>query len=334
MEAQLIRSREELFQLESEWAELHASISGAAPFQHPGWLLPWWDVFGSGELVTIAMRDQGNLAGLAPMFLHAWNGRRQVTLLGTGVSDRLGFLVRHNDRDELLHHVLQFLNEQSSRWDVCDWQDLEHEFVVPPIGSIQHRFEPQYPCAQASLAPDAQQFIDGLPHGLRRNLRRYREKLDAIGKVEFETDSSEPSICLALHQLFELHAARWNGRGEEGMFNGAATRFHRCAASKLARLDKVRCFRLLLDEKPIAVLYGFIDAAKFWSYQTGFDPGVSRFSPGSLILEYTMTQLIGEGVRCFDFLRGDEEYKRLWGAQSSHSVRLLLWHSMEPPAVS
>ena len=47
-------------------------------------------------------------------------------------------------------------------------------------------------------------------------------------------------------------------------------------------------------------------------------------------MEYTMEQAILEGVREFDFLRGDEPYKSAWGAQPEISSRMILWHNGPP----
>src|SRR5688500_15217931 len=46
-----------------EWLELWRCTPAATPFQSPAWLLPWWNAFGCGELLTLAIRVQGRLAG-------------------------------------------------------------------------------------------------------------------------------------------------------------------------------------------------------------------------------------------------------------------------------
>src|SRR5262245_35823017 len=92
MRAEIIEEAQGLRALEAEWAGLYERCGDVSPFQHPGWLLPWWEWFGSGRPFCIAFRESGRLEALAPMFLHSWRGRRQVTFLGNGVSDRLGLL--------------------------------------------------------------------------------------------------------------------------------------------------------------------------------------------------------------------------------------------------
>jgi CelD/BcsL family acetyltransferase involved in cellulose biosynthesis len=59
------------------------------------------------------------------------------------------------------------------------------------------------------------------------------------------------------------------------------------------------------------------------------DPEMSRFSPGSLVLNYAIRDAIGEGASAWEFLRGVEDYKFLWGAERVPKSRLLLWHAKE-----
>ncbi len=53
----------------------------------PEWLLTWWWHFGSGRLRVMVFRQMGEVAGVLPCFLHPWNGRRQLTLVGSGITD-------------------------------------------------------------------------------------------------------------------------------------------------------------------------------------------------------------------------------------------------------
>jgi CelD/BcsL family acetyltransferase involved in cellulose biosynthesis len=52
--------------IEGEWEEL-AIRTGASPFIRPGWFLPWWEAFGSGDLSIVTLRREGRLAGVLPV---------------------------------------------------------------------------------------------------------------------------------------------------------------------------------------------------------------------------------------------------------------------------
>jgi CelD/BcsL family acetyltransferase involved in cellulose biosynthesis len=145
---------------------------------------------------------------------------------------------------------------------------------------------------------------------------------DAV--ITFE--SSDEARSEHLEALFELHHARWALKQDAGMIPPGSTEcFHRKAACNLS-LDKIVRFHVLRRNGAIVALtYVLYHRQRAYSYLGGFDPDMSRFSPGTLILGYAIEQAIQDGMTHFDFLRGDEEYKTDWGAQPYTTYRLLLW---------
>ena len=331
MDIERIDCIEVLNALESDWLDLYARDVNATPFQRPEWLLPWWHTFGSGEMFSFAARVQGKLVALAPMFLHPWNGRRQVTFVGNGVSDHLDFLADPEYADAAVPAILNAIAAERSRWDLCDLQDLaatSHLFRAQASGDVMRAQRQQYICSSISLPSSWEQYHNSLPHGLRRNLRRYREQLDRCGHVTFESTHHAGELFDA---LVDLHRARWETKDDPGMLSSPSlVQFHKEAAARLAASGMVRLHALHLDGRVVAVVYLLQDRDRAYSYLGGFDPALSRYSPGALALEFALHQCISAGVRVFDFLRGEESYKSDWGARPEASYRLLLWHQQAP----
>ncbi len=96
----MVESPEAFQQLKSQWDDLRRRTDDVSPFQSPEWMLPWWRTFGSGEMFSVAVWGEQGLVGLAPMFIPVWEERRQVTFIGNGVSDQLGFLVDRRYAEE------------------------------------------------------------------------------------------------------------------------------------------------------------------------------------------------------------------------------------------
>lgn len=330
-----IQSVEALLELQAQWEDLYERSEDASPFQHPDWVLPWWRIFGHGELLCFALCDRERLVALAPLFLHAWKGKRQITFLGNGVSDRLGFLAEPGHRQRAMREFFEAIAREGERWDLCDLQELPVVFINPgpPKDRLQWAFAAQSPCSKIQLPNHSDGLHAAMPHGLRRNLRRYRNKLDHLGSPTFHSAQNEGEFLAGFDALLTLHCARWRSQGLEGMLGGVLETFHREAAVRMWRRNKARCFTLSIERRPVAALYGFLDKRRFWSYQSGFDPEFAAFSPGSLILDYAISEAIAEGAREFDFLRGGERYKRDWGATFESSYRLLMWQA-EAPALS
>ena len=76
----------------------------------------------------------------------------------------------------------------------------------------------------------------------------------------------------------------------------------------------------------MALLYALADppgrpARRLYFRISGFDPGLERLSPGMLLVGHAIGEAIAEGFAVADFLRGQERYKYLWGAQDTPCFR-------------
>jgi CelD/BcsL family acetyltransferase involved in cellulose biosynthesis len=69
-----------------------------------------------------------------------------------------------------------------------------------------------------------------------------------------------------------------------------------------------------LDGNVAASQFGFRYSGVYSHLQSGFDPKYSAYSPGWVLQEEILRQLIADGIKAYDFLGGDEPYKRRWGA--------------------
>src|ERR1700738_5372313 len=87
-----LTTSEPLASITAEWSALVERVPDSTPFQRPEWLIPWWLRFGSGSLHAIAFRSSSRLVGFIPMFVHEWLGKRQVTLVGNGITDYLDLI--------------------------------------------------------------------------------------------------------------------------------------------------------------------------------------------------------------------------------------------------
>jgi len=57
-------------------------------------------------------------------------------------------------------------------------------------------------------------------------------------------------------------------------------------------------------------------------YQGGLDPAKLKQSPGHASVSALIRDAIESGCQYFDFMRGDEPYKAVWGAQPLHTERI------------
>src|SRR4030067_88363 len=124
MHIEEITTLQALEELRPEWARLWEQCPDATPFQSPEWLWSWWRHLGGGELLVLAVRRAGVLVGLAPLFFHAWQGRRQISPLGVSYSDYFDFLLLPDVAQVGVEMIWQHLVELRSQWDVCILPEL------------------------------------------------------------------------------------------------------------------------------------------------------------------------------------------------------------------
>jgi CelD/BcsL family acetyltransferase involved in cellulose biosynthesis len=117
----------------------------------------------------------------------------------------------------------------------------------------------------------------------------------------------------AFQEMVRLHNLRWQAVSLPGNFsNGRILDFHRVLLSLKTVNWQPRFFLLANEGKSIAALYAFLHRDKLFYYQAGYDPDYDKYSPGMALIALILEYAIGQHLREFDFLRGDESYKWKW----------------------
>ena len=315
---EVIRNQDELIAFRSEWEGVVRAAGAPTPFQTPEWLLTWWEYFGSGRLHVLVFRDGTEAAGVLPCFLHEWKARRQLTLIGTGISDYLDPVFDGSRREPIVEALRSHL-ARDREWDVCDWQDLSTGTPLEALG----KGSDDTPCSQIRFGPSFEDFLTERPKDLRRNLRRYREKAEALGKVRFAVArEADPDL---LDALIALHAARWQRSGQAGTIeSNHAAEFLRATAGIFARRDWLRIFTVEFQARIAAIVLAFRNQSTIFSYLSAYDPEYEKFGFGRELLLQALQYAHGHGHTCWNFLRGEEPYKFSWGAERIAKRRVVV----------
>lgn len=293
----------------NEWRAMADSAPGTTPFQLPEWQLTWWKHFGSGHLQVLWSE-----AGIVPLFQHEWNGRNQLTLIGSGLADwtdpiQLGDLTR--DVNDYLRN--------NAEVELCDWQDLSCGSPLTHIDGMQVREDMS--CMQIAFPSTWDEYWSLRGKDLKRNVRRYGERARAAGSVELQViKEAEPEL---LNALIRLHTNRWRRQGESGMIaaNHAHT-FLKDVAAAFAQRDMLRIFVLRWSGDIVALVLTFVYRNTVFAYMSGFDPEHESLGFGRTLLFESFRYCFGVGYKAWNFLRGTEPYKASWGAELIPKIRL------------
>ncbi|WP_343716799.1 GNAT family N-acetyltransferase [Inquilinus sp.] len=311
--AEVLTEETALAALEPEWWALWSRCPEATPFQSPAWLLPWWRCFAPGRLRTIAVRQDGRLTGLAPLYLEDGPRGRRLLLLGLGTTDYLDVLLDPDHAEPATAAI-----EQTA----CglDWEAWELEELAPGAASL--RLGCPAGCAETAGGHSACPTLDlagpddlslCVPARRRKQLRRALALASRRGTTTVEPAGDDAEGFL--DDLLHLHGARWAERGESGLLRDEAVqRFHRAALPGLVRSGLARLARLRIGGRVAGVFYGLSDRGRTYAYLGGFDPDYAHESPGAILIGDAVAATLREGGREFHFLRGREDYKYGWGA--------------------
>jgi len=315
MHIERIDTEKEMEALVPDWIGLWQRVPGATPFQSPHWLLPCWRQFGTGMPRIFTARAEQRLIGVLPLYELHEPGCVKLLPIGISVSDYIDALA-----DPAYPDVTDVLIAASC--DIPGWQEC-HLPDLPPDSALSRAAAPSGlaetrqsgPCCPVLALPsDPADLATVVPRKTLRDVRQAHARSETVGSVVLDTADLD-TIDLALDDLFRLHEERWHQRGEAGVLADPVVRaFHRDAARAFCEAGILRLYRLQIGGTVVGVYYGFQHGGNAYAYLGGFDPEMTRLSPGAQLLDHAIRAALAEGVREFHFLRGGESYKYAWGA--------------------
>ena len=309
--------------LAPEWLRLHHAVPGATPFTHPEWAAVWLRHFGHGiEPVFLSVREGEELIGVAALD----GSHGAATLLGDPNVADYGPLLALPGREAtvaagLLEWLLEDLTQSLNAWGLradspwsaafaegatrFGWRLSEEDEAVSPVAELPRSFD---------------EFVAGLSKHDRHELRRKLRHLHESHTVAFSGETAPERIASQMPRLFEMMRA---SRNDKALFlTPAMEEFFRDLATAFAGLGVARLSTLEVDGVSAAMVLCFENAESSFLYNSGYDPSFAPLAVGLLSKACAIEEAIARGKRTFDFLRGEEEYKRHLGGVARRIVRL------------
>ena len=315
MSVEILDKVEQLQEVAGRWEALWRRDTNATPFQSPQWLLPWWKHFGSDTPHVIASSTHGETNGeidaLAPLYIlrDDDSGESLGLFLGTGNSDYLDVL---GDASSLIEPIA---HADCQLWDLQQLRPSSSLLTASLPDGWSDNVEDQDPCPVLPIENAGDELQNLLSTHARKKLRYFRRCLEREGEVRYESATAD-SLDTLLDALYELHAARWQKRGLPGVLADEVTQsFHREAARRMLEAGALRMYAVRINERIVAVFYGFAHQGTVYYYLSGYDPALEKLSIGNVIVAHAVESAVRDGATTFDFLRGAEEYKYAWGAK-------------------
>jgi CelD/BcsL family acetyltransferase involved in cellulose biosynthesis len=325
-------------ELEPEWNELLQNSESSCLFLTSEWLLAWWKHLADDRrLAILALRRGGELAALAPCCVRPADWRRGRLLpvmefLGSGYagSDYLDFIIRAGLEEPLRGAIGSRLAHQRV---THKWTQMRHGAYAASVASglsqtgwtVDETIINQCPYIPLKgVSWDA--YLASLGSEHRYNFHRKWKRLNRDFAASFDLIRSADECRESIERLFAQNNARWNERGGSEAFHQPELRaFHREFSQIALQRGWLRLYVLRLNERPAALLYGFLYGRKFYFYQSSFDSAYGKHSPGLITMGLAIRNAIEEGAEEYDMLHGDETYKSHWCRNQRDLSRLELY---------
>ena len=256
---------------------------------------------------------------------------RTLQFLAPEISDYLGILCEGASADAVAGAIASSLPDL--KFDVLLLRDLRDRTGVG--AALLERLkalrwtvsrEAGERCPVTRLGDSWEATLKQFTSSHRKRLTYLQRRLGKEFAVEFHRVRDAAELDAALSTMMDLHQQHWVGEAFSGAFHDEAhRRFHlETARAFLARGWLVLGF-LRLNGQVAASMYAFKvgGSLQFYLSGRGATDEFVKYSPGVAIHLYCMQEMIAEGVREYDFLRGTEAYKYTLGAQDIETWRLL-----------
>jgi len=181
----------------------------------------------------------------------------------------------------------------------------------------EFRSQPTFQINLQSTCTDGElldQFSKSLRAKIRRSIREYEKR----GELQLRKASTPNEREQSWNDLVRLHESVWQARGQEGAFkNPLMRKFHEALFS--THPAKVDFVSLSCGGDVIGVLYNFIHGQTAYNYQSGFKVEANnKLVPGFILHSMAAEYYAKQGLKTYDLLAGDAEYKRRLGEEGQH----------------
>ncbi len=326
--------------LASEWAELLKRAVHRNTFLTHQWIATWWALIRSAsrnrQLFILVARDPtGKLCGALPLELEKIGfgplGYRILRFAGATneAPEHLDVIVEGNDPGQIIAALLADLATRRPQFDLIQLTDLAEDALLLPAleqwstsAGITHQRRTWNICPYVTTVGTFETYFKTVSQKHRYKVRLFGRRLAEQHVVAFHVAQTPAEVAIAIEELFTLHAKRWTLKDDDasGFDNPVSRTFHRGVAASLAAQEGVRIFVLRCDDRAVAVCYCFLLDGRLFFYQPGWDPEFRQFHVGKILVGHALQYCFQHGIREFDFLRGTEEYKFDWTAQTRQTL--------------
>jgi len=327
-----ITTHQEFKVLKNLWQHLFESAGLNSPFLSWEWMFTWWQIYRprltAAELSIFCIYEDDVLAAILPFFFHKKKNLIYIQFLGTEFesSDYLDIITFEEKKTKYFQAFFNeplVLNTLRSA-DILVLNNIKQEAVLyRKRNRLSQKLNSRVFERRTSVCPyiTLPESLDGLFKSLSKNMRsglkRQRNKLNRNENIRIEVINDERKIQETIRHLFRLHEMRFSQKAMSTKFvYDRRGTFHETIARVFLKKNLLQFYLVKDNDKPIGALYCYRLNGTMMYMQGGFDPEYAKLALGNQIILRAVSDAIEAQMHTFDFMRGNEAYKKKWTDKS------------------
>jgi len=299
-------------------AETLESLSGLDlswpfPFVLPGWMRAWREAFApQAEFWIRSFQNAGAVVGVAPLLVE---NRTARLIGGPDVCDHLDLVAAAGRSGDFCRALLRYLKTEGVAR--LEMNPIRPDSVIM-AALVPAAREKGYPVAigeedllfEVELPGSWEEYLQALSGKQRHEVRRKLRRLENSSAAGFRVLEDSAAVRAAMDDFFVLF--RQNRQDKAAFMSDRMESYFRLLAEYVPGM---RIGFLDVDGTPAAgVLCCDHDGTRYL-YNSGYDNNLAPLSVGILCKILSIRESIVRGLRRYDFLKGNEAYKRQLGGR-------------------
>lgn len=310
MIVKVISSREELDKSKYIWNQISEYNTIFSLYE---WFSNWWNCYGKQKelRIYIAEDDKNRVSAILPLMKYQKDGKIFLTQLAESGTDYFSVIsdaYELNDLKEILCYIKN--NENYDRFILSNLKSDENstDLLLKAARDVYNDIEiiNQGKIYFVNINGSFDDYV------ITRS-KNFRHKYNQLRKIEnrynFEVvDTYSRDI---IDEVIELHKKRWLGEMQLSVFyDQRRVNFTHSIFEDFSKLGYFRLFLLKNESRIVSYRMGFVFGNKYYDWNTAFDLEYSNDSVGVILCNHVIDYCFANGIKEFDFLRGEEAYKQ------------------------
>ena len=326
MRAELHTTPDVFDRLKPEWDSLLDPGRSDNLYLCNDWQRIWWKHLHRGDLAVVSVRDDdGVLRGIGSWFIVDEAGQHVVHIVGCiDVTDYMDIIAQPGYEEAVHAALIDFmLSDDAPHWDCIRLCNIPEASPTVDLFTRLARARDlsvetpvQEVCPIIELPATYEEYLATVDKKQRHELRRKRRRAEGAD-VSWYVVGREHDLDAEIDRFFDLMALSDDEKADFLKEPGHRD-FFREMGHAMAERGLLELIFLTVDGQPAATMWQFVYRDRMLLYNSGLNPtDFSALSPGIVLLTYSIEDAVERGLKIYDFLRGNEEYKYRMGAHDT-----------------